>query len=151
MTLSLMTSSGTKMKRDIQHNGGVVILNVIYAECCICWVSQTNPLCWMSSCWVSQNHFKVCCKNAKCWNHYFFQNLIVAVGPENPNPRVEIFSAQKPETAGNETGNGSRTETGNGTRTGNSKTKSISMTFVWKFFVESQLFFYPKIYFYFSK
>jgi hypothetical protein len=57
---------------------------------------------------------------------FFFQNLIVAVGPENPNPRVEIFSAQKPETAGNETGNGN----GAGAGTGNTKAKSISMTFV---------------------
>ncbi len=28
------------MKRDIQHNGGVVMLNVIYAECCYCLTSQ---------------------------------------------------------------------------------------------------------------
>jgi len=27
--------------------------NIIYAECCLCWVSQTNPLCWVSLCWMS--------------------------------------------------------------------------------------------------
>ncbi len=49
---------------DTQHNIKVIatlsivtikciVLNVIYVECHLNWVSKISPLCWVSSCWVS--------------------------------------------------------------------------------------------------
>jgi hypothetical protein len=38
---------------DTQHNGSVVMLTVIYFWCLLCWLSETNPLCWVSLCSMS--------------------------------------------------------------------------------------------------
>ncbi len=38
----------------------VVMLSVVYAECCLCWVSQTSPACWVSLCWESLSWVSSC-------------------------------------------------------------------------------------------
>ncbi len=47
------------------------MLNVIYAECHLCWVSQISPLCWVSLCSVSLCWVLLCWMSLRwvslCW------------------------------------------------------------------------------------
>ncbi len=53
------TQHNDTQHNDIQHNNKktvilsiIVLLSVFYAECHVCLVSQVNPWCWMSLCWM---------------------------------------------------------------------------------------------------